>query len=191
MSMKKTLKKLVATGEIEEAMRILLDYLEKGQQPNPLLNTAIALSSRYNASKKQLLNTAKDSNEESNEIIKTLLSLIDRIDDIQPDTVPVDSDDRNSIIQKITSHLALNSSKLATLLYLLSNTPYDWRKQLTLIGKTGWTADELDDLANRYPEFIQRHQRADKIVLYAVQASYKDQLKRLISEGRTGKNEPQ
>jgi len=183
MSMKETLKKLVATGEIEEAMRVLLDFLEKSTPPNPLLNTAISLSSRYNQSQQQLLQDSETSKQESNQIINTLLELIERIEEVQPDKVSVDANQEDMMVQKLTTQLGLDSPQLATLLILLGESSYEWRKQLTLMGKTGWSADELEELASRYPNYIRRQQQSSNIIFYAMQPAYKARVKQLIAKG--------
>ena len=178
--MKETLKKLVTTGEIEEALRVLLDFLEKSAPPNPLLNTAITLSSKYNASKQSQGLDASE--EETNQIIPTLLELIDRIEEVQPDKISVDASDEGPAVQKISQHFGVDSPQLATLLFLLSQNSLEWQPQLPLLGRTGWSAYELDELASRYPEFIRRQQRNNTTVLYAAQPRCREQIKRLLDE---------
>jgi len=183
--MKETLKKLVATGEIEEALRVLLDFLEKSAPPNPLLNTAITLSSKYNANKQS--QGLEASEEKTSQIIPTLLELIDRIEEVQPDRIPVDASDEHTAVQKISQHFGVDSPQLATLLFLLSQNSLEWQPQLPLVGRTGWSAHELDALVNRHPEFILRQQRTDKMVFYAMQPAYKEQLKQLLGRGMNEK----
>jgi len=147
-----------------------------------LLNTAIALSSRYYSGKQQQAKELKTSDDPTDQVIPTLLELIERIDEVQPGRITTKSSSDDTVVEKISQHLALDSPKLATLLYLLSQNAQEWRPQLPLVGRTGWSALELDDLARRYPEFIRRQQRNGTTVLYAAHPRYREQIKQLLSE---------
>ncbi|MBX2874501.1 MAG: hypothetical protein KTR30_20430 [Saprospiraceae bacterium] len=178
--MKAELKKLVAREELDQVLEKLLAHLE---ERNPsLYNTGVNLSARYRQWKQKTLKGIQESQQEIHIIRDSLLQLIDQIDEIQ--STSSSSGRSLSIVEKIQQGLGLASAEAALLFYHLGNTKFEWRKQVTLSEKTGWTAAEIDKIARFHPEQIKRGAREDGTIIFRLNPSWRKEVKQIIAADR-------
>lgn len=175
--MKAQLKKLVAQEELDQVLEILLDYLETHNAN--LYNVGVHLSARYRHWKEKTLKGIQESQQEIHVIRDGLLQLIDQMDQSKEDLSTANK--RLTAVEKVKQGLGLPSDEVALLFYHLASTKYEWRKQSTLMEKTGWAAEEIDKIARFYPEKIKRGKRADETIIYRLNPPWREAVKDLIN----------
>lgn len=176
--MKAELKKLVAKEELDQVLEKLLTHLEV---KNPdLYNIGVNLSARYEVWKRKTLKGIQASQQEIHIIRDSVLQLIDQMDELQ--TSLSTTGHSLSPIEKIQQKLRLTSADAALLFYHLGKTKFEWRKQATLVEKTGWTAAEIDKIARFHPEQIKRGKRADGSIIFRLNPSWRQRVKAILAE---------
>lgn len=175
--MKAELKKLVAREEIDQVLEKLLTHLELNN-PN-LYNIGVNLSGRYRQWKQKTLKGIQESQQEIHIIRDGLLQLIDQMD--EPQSGATIQSNSVSIVDKIQQELSLASADAALLFYHLGKTKFEWRKQVTLSEKTGWTLAEIDKIARFHPEQIKRGKREDGTIIFRLNPSWRQRVKAILA----------